>query len=110
MKRAFRVACLAAAISTPAFADPPVDIDGVYRCVQRCRPGYEGLRTYVGQSGSQINLVNEYGDSSTGYIDWPRRIWTFKWNEGAMVSPDGMKIQFDSGKVWVRELPIIGYH
>ena len=30
-------------------------------------------------------------------------------DEGAMVSPDGIKIQFDHGKVWIREMPVTQY-
>jgi len=26
-----------------------------------------------------------------------------------MVSPDAIKIQFDDGKVWIREMPMIQY-
>src|SRR6266852_2516306 len=90
------LALLVAAIATPAFADDaPVNVDGVFRCVVRCLAGLEGARTYIGQSGWQVNLVNEVGDPSFGHIQWPRRIWVDKWHQGAMVSPDGMKIQFD---------------
>jgi hypothetical protein len=106
MKMALIVACGVAAFSAPAFADPPMNVDGVYRCVQLCQPGYEGARAYVGQSGWEVNLVNEAGEAATGYIQWPRRIWSDRWDRGAMVSPDGMKIQFDDGKVWIRELPV----
>jgi hypothetical protein len=108
MKMALTAACLMAAMSAPAFADS-INVDGIYRCVHLCQPGYEGGRAFVGQSGSQLNLVNESGDSATGYIEWPRRIWSDKWDKGAMVSPDGTKIQFDDGKVWIREMPVMGF-
>lgn len=107
MRLAFGAACLAAtAFSVPAFADPPpINADGVYRCVAMCRGGYPGGRTFIGQSGWEVNLVNAAGDSATGYIEWPRRIWVDRWNQGANVSPDGIKVQFDNGEVWVREVP-----
>ncbi|HVY59363.1 MAG TPA: hypothetical protein VHA77_16050 [Xanthobacteraceae bacterium] len=107
MKLALGAAFLAAAISTPAFADPPINVDGVYRCVHLCRPGYEGLRAFIGQSGTDVNLVSEAGNAATGYIEYPSRIWVDKWDQGAMISPDGTKIQFDNGTVWVREVPVI---
>jgi hypothetical protein len=108
MKHVAGLAFLASVIATPAFADaPPVNVDGVFRCVTHCRAGLEGARAYVGQSGWQVNLVNEAGDPSVGYIQWPSRIWVDKWNEGANVSADGTKIQFDNGTVWVREVPIV---
>ena len=104
MKSFLGAACVLTAIVTPAFADPPPDVDGVYRCVQHCR-GFEGLRGFIGQSGTQVNIVSESGEPANGYIEFPRRIWVDKWQQGAMVSPDGLKIQFDDGKVWVREVP-----
>ena len=108
MKRAAGLAFLALVIATPAFADaPPVHVDGVFRCVMNCRGGLVGARTYVGQSGWQVNLVNADGDSTIGYIQWPSRIWVDKWNEGANVSPDGTKIQLDNGTVWVREVHVV---
>lgn len=109
MKMALTLGCLAAAISVPALADPPVNVDGVYRCVHFCEPGFEGGRAFVGQSGTQVNLVSESGDAATGYIEWPRRIWSDKWDKGANISPDGRKIQFDDGKIWIREMPVMGY-
>jgi hypothetical protein len=72
-----------------------------------CRSGLEGARAYVGQSGLRVNLVNEAGDAATGDIHWPSRIWVDKWDEGANVSPDGTKIQFDHGTVWIREASIV---
>jgi len=109
MKMALSVACLMAAISAPALADRSLNVDGVDRCMHLCVPGYEGARAYVGQSGSQVNLVSESGDAAIGHIEWPRRIWSDQWDKGAMVSPEGIKIQFDHGEVWIREMPVIQY-
>ncbi len=109
MKLVLGTACLAAAaISTPVLADPPpVNVDGAYHCIAMCPPGFEGGRAFIGQSGWDVNLVSESGNAATGYIEWPRRIWIDKWDTGANVSPDGMKVQFDNGEVWVRELPVV---
>ena len=109
MKRVIAIAGVLAACSAPALADPPINVDGAYRCVHLCAPGYEGARAFIGQSGTQINLVNEYGEAATGFVEYPRRIWVDKWSAGAMISPDAMKIQFDSGKVWLREMPVVRY-
>jgi hypothetical protein len=67
-----------AAISAPALADPSINVDAVYRCVHLCVPGDEGARAYVGQSGSQVDLVSVSGDAATGHIEWPQRIWSDK--------------------------------
>ena len=59
---------------------------------------------YITQSGWNLNLVNEFGQPSRGYVDSPGRIWAPDWNEGAVVSPDGMTVQFDRGAVWRRDV------
>ena len=111
MRLIFGAACLMATVcSIPAMADPPpVNADGVYRCISMCRGGVPGGRALIGQSGWQVNLANEVGDTAWGYIEWPRRIWVDRWNMGANVSPDGIKVQFDNGEVWVREVPVVPY-
>jgi hypothetical protein len=72
-------------------------------CVQGCVGGLPGP-AYVTQNGWELNLVNEAGEPSRAWIDWPGHIWAQYWNEGAVYSPDGMTIQFDRGTVWVRDV------
>ena len=105
-------------LDLPATDEPSKDVAGLsleissekgLGLVHLCVPGYEGARAFVAQSGSQVNLVSESGDGATGYIEWPRRIWSDTWDKGAMVSPDGIKIQFDDGTVWIREMPVVHY-
>jgi hypothetical protein len=74
------------------------NLSGVYRCVHNCAGG--GL-PHVIQSGGELNLINEIGQPSRAWIDGPGHIWTQAWNEGAVYSPDGFTIQFNSGSVWV---------
>ena len=59
------------------------------------------------QNGWELNLVNEAGQASRGWVDYPGRIWVARANMGAIYSPDGMTIQFDNGTIWQRapELP-----
>jgi len=64
-----------------------------------------GQFAYVTQNGWSVNLVNEGGISSRGWIDRPGHIWAEFWNEGAIYSPDGNSIQFDNGTVWERYVP-----
>jgi len=52
-----------------------------------------------------LNLVNEIGQASRAWVDWPGHIWARSWNQGAVYSPDGMTIQFDRGSVWQRIVP-----
>jgi hypothetical protein len=35
-------------------------------------------------------------------MDWVR-IWVPAYNQGAVFSPDGVTIQWDSGKIWQRD-------
>jgi hypothetical protein len=83
-------------------ASAQVLLSGQYHCVQNCSgPGL----AYVTQNGWDLNLVNEVGQPSRAWIDYPGHIWVQYWNEGANYSPDGMTIQFDRGSVWQRITP-----
>ena len=90
---------LAAATSAEAQG---LNFTGQYRCVQNCAgPG----PAYVTQHGWDLNIVNEIGQPTRAWIDWPGHIWTQSWNLGAVLSPDGAVIQFDNGAVWERIEP-----
>lgn len=85
-----------------ASAEVPLNLSGQYQCVQNCRgPGL----AYVTQNGWEINIVNEVGQPSRAWVDYPGHIWTEYWNQGAVYSPDGFTIQFDDGGVWQRFVP-----
>jgi len=84
-----------------------INLTGTYRCIQDCRDCYLGAPAFVTQNGDQFDLVTETGDS---YRAWPdltapdSRIWIDARNESAVYSPDGMRIQFDDGRVWQRDI------
>jgi hypothetical protein len=83
------------AIGTQSWAP---DLSGVYRCVNRCAgPGLPRIR----QIGRQLDIINEVGQPSPGWIDWSGHFWAKAWGEGAVYSPDGFTIQFGGGTVWV---------
>ena len=84
-----------------------INLTGTYRCIQDCRDGYLGAPAFVTQNGENLNLVTETRDS---FRAWPdvtapsSRIWIDARNESAVYSPDGMRIQFDDGRVWQRDV------
>jgi UbiD family decarboxylase len=73
---------------------------------QLCRPGFETAPVYVTQNGWNLNVVDEAGDSSRAWVDWPGHIWVPNWNEGAIFSTDGVTIHFDRGRIWQRAVEV----
>src|ERR1700683_3425809 len=109
------IGAVAALAATSASAQS-INLTGTYMCIQDCRDGYLGAPAFVTQNGNQLNLVTETGES---YRAWPdvtapnSRIWIDARAEGAVYSPDGIRIQFDDGRVWQRDsdhlgLPVAG--
>jgi hypothetical protein len=95
-----------AAFATGASAQS-INLTGTYRCVQACSDGYLGAPAFITQNGDNTNFVTETGDSFRGWPDLTApygRIWIDARNEGAVFSPDGMRVQFDDGRVWQRYL------
>ena len=107
LKRILLFSCaLTALTATTASAQPAVNLTGAYRCVQGC-PGFGGMAAFVTHNGWNINIVTETGIPLRAWFDWygpTTRIWMDSLNQGAVFSPDGMIIQFDSGTVWQRDL------
>jgi len=101
MKRLI-VLLAASALSTTAASAQVAFLSGQYQCVKNCQgPG----PAFVTQNTWNLNLVNEVGQPSRAWIDYPGHIWAEYWNEGAVYSPDGLTIQFDNGTVWRRFVP-----
>jgi hypothetical protein len=99
---------LAAAGFATAASAQTVNLTGTYRCIQMCRDGAIGAPTFVTQNGDAVNLTTETGESYRAWPDWnapASRLWIEAKGESAVYSPDGMRIQFDDGRVWQRQLP-----
>src|SRR5262249_23536694 len=94
------IAVSAAAIATDASAQG-VNLTGPYRCVAGCLSARPGL-AFVPQRGGELTLVNEVGEPSGGWVDYPGRFWVAGANLGAIYPPDGMPIQFDNGPIGQR--------
>jgi hypothetical protein len=102
------------AIATPAvqtLATPLVSsgigpgLSGQFQCIAGCAG--VGGPAFVTQNGWDLNLVNEIGQPSRAWIDWPGHIWVQSWNQGAVYSADGMTIQFDNGTVWAKNVILV---
>jgi len=103
------------AVATPAvqtIAAPVVapgvglGLSGQFQCIVGCAGGSAGP-AFVTQNGWDLNLVNEIGQPSRAWIDWPGHIWVRSWNKGAVYSADGMTIQFDNGTVWAKSVILV---
>jgi len=99
------VAMMATFVATDASAQG-VNLSGRWQCVQLCL-GPAGSPAYITQNGWQLNIVNDAGEPSRAWVDYPGRIWVERADQGAIYSPDGMSLQFDRGAVWQRapEMP-----
>ena len=52
---------LSALAASSASAQPAVNLNGIYRCVQGCVLSFEGRPAFVTQNGWNINIVTEAG-------------------------------------------------
>ena len=103
MKMVVGVVAMSAALgATQAAAQAPgVDLNGPWVCVANCL-GAPGSPAFITQNGWELNVVNDAGVPSRGWVDRPGRIWIEQANQGAIYSPDGLQIQFDGGTIWRR--------
>jgi len=93
-------AMAAALITTDASAQ--VNLTGRYRCMAVCTPGLQNQFAFITQNGWELNVVNDAGEPSRAWVDYPGRLWIQAANQGAIYSPDGLTIQFDRGTIWQR--------
>ena len=94
------VAAMAAFVATEASAQD-VNLTGRWRCVELCL-GPPGSFAYITQNGRELNMVNDAGEPSRAWVDYPGRIWVERAQQGAIYSPDGNILQFDRGSLWRR--------
>jgi hypothetical protein len=104
------IASLTALMATTMTTSAPaqvqgVDLNGRYQCVLLCL-GAPGSPAFITQNGWELNILNDVGEPSRAWINYPGRIWVDRANQGAIYSPDGMVIQFDGGTIWQRALEL----
>jgi hypothetical protein len=78
-----------------------VDLNGRYICVSHCLAP-PGSFAFVTQNGWELNVVNEAGQASRAWVNYPGRLWFDRPQQAAIYSPDGLTIQFDGGTIWMR--------
>jgi hypothetical protein len=83
-----------------------VDLNGRYQCVLLCS-GAPGSPAFITQNGWELNILNDVGEPSRAWVNYPGRIWVDRANEGAIYSPDGLRIQFDRGTIWQRAFEVL---
>ncbi len=97
----------AALVASAAFAQVNgVDLNGRYQCVAFCA-GAPGGFAFVTQNGWELNVIDDAGQPSRAWVNYPGRLWVDRLQQPAIYSPDGLTIQFDRGTIWRRavELP-----
>jgi hypothetical protein len=106
MRAAFIAIALSATIAASGASAQGVNLSGRWQRIALCR-GQPGGFAFITQNGWQLNMLNEVGEPSRAWVDYPGHIWVDRANEGAIASPDGVTLQFDRGTVWQRapELP-----
>jgi hypothetical protein len=98
---------VAQTVATPVVASGiGPGLSGQFQCIAGCAGGVVGP-AFVTQNGWELNVVNEIGQPSRAWIDYPGHIWVQSWNEGAVYSVDGMTIQFDNGTVWAKSVLLV---
>ena len=77
------IAMSAALVATEASAQG-VNLTGPYQCIQGCVTVRPGDFAFVTQNGWELNMVNEAGQASRAWVDYPGRIWIARANLGAI--------------------------
>jgi hypothetical protein len=104
MKALFTAMALSVTVLESGASAQGVNLSGRWQCVALCF-GPPGGIAYITQFRWDLNVLA--GVPSRAWIDYPGHIWFPIGNRGAIYSPDGFMIRFDSGTVWQRapELP-----
>ncbi len=92
---------LSVAIAASCASAQGINLSGPWQCVAQCLAP-PGSFAYITQYGWDLNVVNGAGAPSRAWIDYPGHIWIQQANQGAIYSPDGFTLQFDSGTIWQR--------
>jgi hypothetical protein len=95
------VVAFAAMAASPASAQD-ANLTGRWKCLAFCVDQQPGGFAFITQNGWELNIVNETGEASRAWVNYPGRIWIDRLDQGAIYSPDGVMLQFDRGTLWQR--------
>ena len=104
MKALFVAMALSVSVLASGASAQGVNLSGPWQCVALCL-GPPGGIAYITQYRWDLNVLA--GVPSRAWIDYPGHIWFQIGNQGAIYSPDGLMIQFDSGTVWQRDVTVL---
>src|ERR1700756_4728957 len=65
-----------------------VNLNGRYRCVANCLAPLGSL-VFVTQNGWELNVINEAGQATRAWVNYPGRLWFDRPQQAAIYSPDG---------------------
>jgi hypothetical protein len=105
MKAVLIAGTLAATLMASSASAQGFNLSGRWQCTEMCL-GPQGSFAFITQHGWQLNTLNEAGQPSPGWIDYPGHLW-LQSGQGAFVSPDGDTIQFDHGTIWARAPEVV---
>ena len=86
MRMIFGVFSMLAALGATDASAQGVNLSGRWQCVELCA-GPPGGFAFITQYGRELNVVNEAGDPSRAWVDYPGRIWIESANQGAILCP-----------------------
>jgi hypothetical protein len=104
MKALFIAMVLSVTVWASGASAQGVNLSGQWQCVALCLAPPGGI-AYITQYRWDLNVLA--GVPSRAWIDYPGHIWFQIGNQGAIYSPDGNTIQFDSGAVWQRDVAVL---
>jgi hypothetical protein len=81
------IAITSALVSTDAVAQVDgVNLNGRWRCFKLCRGG-RGSYAFITQNGWDLNVLNDAGQASRAWVDYPGHIWSNRRTKAQCIPP-----------------------
>jgi hypothetical protein len=101
MKALLSVAAVFASLYATDASAQNANLSGRWQCMALC-VGQIGSYAFITQNGWDLNILNDVGEPSRAWVDYPGHIWIERSSQGALFSPNGLTLQFDRGTIWER--------